>query len=255
MADWGHVKCGRLGDSRVRGPGEVPVYRHGPFFFRQVQNKCGSKVRRSSKAITSRPFWYFGADTGWQDPHFPRFLRFSEGFPPRIFSVPETSPRELSAFSRTAEHGGFRGPCFGEMRRSGDWGIRQRTERRKITDEKGRRCHKKEEWKKMTDGGKKKIAGGENRYIWQMLGPLAGGSPGGREMGRLGTCEVREIGRLEGPGPGRSSGFPPRTLFFSAKSTKNGVRKCSGPQKLLCSDPFGTLGPKLGRRTRIFRGF
>ena len=47
-----------------------------------------------------------------------------------------------------------------------------------------------------------------------MLGPLAEGSPGGREFGRLGTREVRETGGLEGPGSGRSSGLPPRTLFL-----------------------------------------
>ena len=47
-----------------------------------------------------------------------------------------------------------------------------------------------------------------------MLGPLAGGSPGDREVGRLRTREVREIGRLEGPGSGRRSGLPPRTLFL-----------------------------------------
>ena len=81
-----------------------------------------------------------------------------------------------------------------------------------------------------------------------MLGPLAGDSPGNRELGRLGTCSVRKIGRLEGPGSGRRSGLPPRTPFFSAKSKTNGIRKCSGPQKLLRPDPFGTLGPKLGGR-------
>ena len=49
-----------------------------------------------------------------------------------------------------------------------------------------------------------------------MSGPLAGGSPGNREIGRLGTCEVREIGRLEGPGPG----LPPRTPIFLQPSPK-----------------------------------
>ena len=39
-------------------------------------------------------------------------------------------------------------------------------------------------------------------------------SPGNREVGRLRTCEVREIGRLEDPGSGRSSGLPPRILFL-----------------------------------------
>ena len=36
--------------------------------------------------------------------------------------------------------------------------------------------------------------------------------------------------------------------FFTAKSEKNGVRKCSGSQKLLRSDLSGTSGPKLGGR-------
>ena len=60
------------------------------------------------------------------------------------------------------------------------------------------------------------------------------------------TREAREIGGLEGPGSGRSSGLLPRALFFSAKSEKNGVRRCPGPQKPIRSDPLGTLGPELG---------
>ena len=65
-----------------------------------------------------------------------------------------------------------------------------------------------------------------------------GGIPGGnRGIDRLRTRGVREIGGLEGPGSGRSSGLPPRALFF-AKSKTNGVRKRSGPQKLLRFDPF-----------------
>ena len=63
---------------------------------------------------------------------------FSEGSP-GIFSVPEAPPRELSAFSPTVEHGGFRGPCFGEMRGSGNREIWHRTEGRYITDDEGRR--------------------------------------------------------------------------------------------------------------------
>ena len=82
-----------------------------------------------------------------------------------------------------------------------------------------------------------------------MLGPLTGNSPGNRGVGRLRTCEVREIGRLEGPGSGRSAGLPPRTLFFTAESKTHGVRKCAGPQKLLCSDPIGILGTQLRSRT------
>ena len=107
-------------------------------FFSPSPKKWGPEVLRSSKAITSRPFWYFGAETGSQGPHFPRFLRFSEGSP-GIFFVPETLPRELSACSPTAEHGGFRGPCFREMWRSGNREIWQRTERREITEDEGRR--------------------------------------------------------------------------------------------------------------------
>ena len=129
------------GDWETRGSGVRAKFRFtatDPFFCRQVQKQWGPKVLRSSKAITFRPFWYFGAETGSQSPHFPRFLRFSEGSP-GIFFVPETPPRELSACSRAAEHGGFRGPCFGEMRRSGNREIWQRTERREITEGKGRR--------------------------------------------------------------------------------------------------------------------
>ena len=98
----------------------------------------------------SRPFWYFGAETGSQGPHFPRFLRFSEGSPGILF-VPETPPRELSACSPTAEHGGFRGPLFPgdeEVGKSGDL-AKGREEK-----DNGRRG------KKMTEeGGKKKDDG------------------------------------------------------------------------------------------------
>ena len=129
-------------------------------FFPPSPKKWGPEVPRSSKAIMFRPLWYFGAETERQDPHFPRLLRFSEGSPGISF-VPETPRRELSARSRAAERGGFRGPCFGEMRRSGTWESQQRTEGGKITDEKGRRFRKKEERGKVTDGGKKKIDGEE----------------------------------------------------------------------------------------------
>ena len=93
------MKRGRLGDSRARGPGEVPVYRHGFFFYRQVQKQWGPKVLGSSKAITFRPCWYFGVETGSQGPHFARFSRFSEGSP-GIFIAPETSsPGTFGVFS------------------------------------------------------------------------------------------------------------------------------------------------------------
>ena len=55
-----------------------------------------------------------------------------------------------------------------------------------------------------------------------MLGPLTGGSPGGREIGRLRTRGVWEIGGIEGPGPRRSPGLPPRTLFFPQSPKKTG---------------------------------
>ena len=106
------------GDWETRGSGARAKFRFTATdpFFRQVRNKWGPKVLGSSKAIMFRPLWYFGAETEWQGPHFPRSLRFSEGSP-GIFFVPETPPRGLSACSSTAEHGRFRGPCSREMRR------------------------------------------------------------------------------------------------------------------------------------------
>ena len=76
----------------------------------------------------------------------------------------------------------------------------------------------------MTDGRKKKKDGDEDRYICRTVGPLAGDSPGNREIGRLRARGAREIGGLEGPGSGLSSGLPPRTLFFTAKSKKWGPK-------------------------------
>ena len=107
----------------------------------------------------------------------------------------------------------------------------------------------------MADGGKKKKDGDENRYMRQMLGPLAGGSSGRWEIGRLRTRGVREIGRFGGPGVRAKFRFTATGPFFPAKSKQNGVRKCSGPRKLLCADPFGTLWPKLVRRTPHFPRF
>ena len=145
-------------DWETRGSGVRAKFRFtatDPSSYCQVQKQWGPKVLGSSKSITFRPLWHFGAETGWQGPHFPRFLRISGGSP-GIFFVPENPPQELSALSPTAEHGGFRGPCFGEMRMSGNREIQQRTERRKITDDKGGRLNTKEERGKMTNGGKKK---------------------------------------------------------------------------------------------------
>ena len=142
----GGREVGRLGTCEVReigrleGPGSDRSSGLPPraLFFRQVQHKWGPKVLRSSKSIKFRPFLYFGAETEWQGPHFPRLLRFSGGSP-GIFFVPETPPRELSARLRAAEHGGFRGPCLREMWRSGNREIRQRAARRKTTEDEGRR--------------------------------------------------------------------------------------------------------------------
>ena len=119
-----------------------------------------------------------------------------------------------------------------------------------------------------------------------MLGPLAGGSPGNREVGRLRTREYREFGGLKGPGSGRTSGLPPRILFLppsprtmgseSAQALKSyyvptllvlwgrnwvagppfsavfQVQRRPPPQNRLCSgdSPPGTFGVFSERRTR-----
>ena len=162
----GNREIGRLRTREVReiggleGPGSGRSSGLPPrtLFFPPSPKKWGPKVLRPSKAIMSRPLWYFGAETEWREPLLPRFLRFSEGSP-GIFFVPETPPRELSAFSPTAKHGGFREPCFGEMRRLGNRESRQRTDGRQITDDKKR-------GKRKDDGRrKKKRDGGGNRYI------------------------------------------------------------------------------------------
>ena len=88
------MESGRLGGSMVRGPGEVPVYGHGPLFFLPSPKKWGPKVLRSLKAIMSQPLRFFGAEAEWQDPHFARLLRFSEGSS-GIFYVLETPPGTL----------------------------------------------------------------------------------------------------------------------------------------------------------------
>ena len=82
-----------------------------------------------------------------------------------------------------------------------------------------------------------------------MLGPLTGGSPWGREIGRLRTRGVWEIGGIEGPGPRRSPGLPPRTLFFPQSPKKTGSESAQVLKSYYVPTPFGTLGPKLSGRT------
>ena len=134
-----------------------PTNFFGPVFY-DTANFLGPKNTANYlglPCIMSRPFCFLGPKLSEMAPSFPRFLRFSEGSP-RIFFVPETSPRELSASPRATEHGGFRGPCFGETRRLRNRKSRQRTDGRQITDDKGRRFHKKEERRKMTEGERRK---------------------------------------------------------------------------------------------------
>ena len=114
---------------------------------------------------------------------------------------------------------------------------------------------------------------------------MQGRSPGNRAIGRLRTRGVREIGSLEGPGSGRSSGLPPRTLFLPPSPQKTGSGSAPAlksyyvptllalwgrswvagplfpavfkvqrrfPRNLLCSGDFrpGTFGVFSDRRTR-----
>ena len=159
----GNREIGRLGTREVRGIGRLEGPGSGlssglpprtPFSAKSKKNgvrKCSGsqKLLRSDLSGTSGP------KLGGRAPSFPRFLRFGEGSR-GIFFVPEALPRELSAFPPTAEHGGFRGPCPREMRKSGNREIWQRTEGRQITDDEGRRWQRKEERRKMTDGERRK---------------------------------------------------------------------------------------------------
>ena len=82
-----------------------------------------------------------------------------------------------------------------------------------------------------------------------------GGIPG--EPGNWQIEDAWSLGGRETRGSGVRAKFRFAATgpFFSAKSKKNGVRKCSGPQKLLRPDPSGTLGPKPSGRASFFRGF
>ena len=158
------MEFGRLGDSRVRGPGEVPVYRHGPFFSTKSKNNGVRKCSGPQKLLCADPFWYFGAETEWQGP-ISRGCFGSAKAPPGSSLFRRLPPRERSAFSRATEHGGLRGPLFPgdvEVGKSGDL-AKDREEKddgrrgKKMTEERG---------KKEDDGGrKKKIDGGENHFI------------------------------------------------------------------------------------------
>ena len=82
-----------------------------------------------------------------------------------------------------------------------------------------------------------------------------GGIPGAPEFGRLRTRGVRELGRLENPGSGRSSGLPPRTPFLPPSPKKMG----SESAQVLKSYYVPTLLVLWGRNwfagPPIFRGF
>ena len=155
----GGRKIGRLRTREVQEIGKGSERSSGLppriLVFTAKSQKMGSGSAQVLKSYYVPTFLLLGAETGSQGPHFPRFLRSSEGTP-GIFFAPETPPRELSASPQTTERGGFRGPCFGEMRRSGNRESRQRTDGRQITDDKGRRFHKKEERRKMTEGERRK---------------------------------------------------------------------------------------------------
>ena len=88
------MKRGRLGDWRIRGPSEVPVYLHGPFFYRQVQKNGVRKCSGAEAISPSDLSGSLGPKLGGRTPSFQRFLMFSEGSP-GIFFVPETSPGEF----------------------------------------------------------------------------------------------------------------------------------------------------------------
>ena len=145
---------------RLEGPGSGRSSGLPPrtLFFPPSPKTMGPESARVLKSYYVPTHLVLGAETEGQGPFLPRFLSLSEGSP-GIFFVPETPPRELSAFSPTAKHGGFREPCFGEMRRLGNRESRQRTDGRQITDDKKR-------GKRKDDGRrKKKRDGGGNRYI------------------------------------------------------------------------------------------
>ena len=88
------MKRGRLGDWRIRGPSEVPVYLHGPFFYRQVQKNGARKCPGAEAISPSDLSGVLGPELGGRAPSFQRFLRPSE-CSPGIFFVPETSPGEF----------------------------------------------------------------------------------------------------------------------------------------------------------------
>ena len=94
-----------------------------------------------------------------------------------------------------------------------------------------------------------------------MLGPLTAESPGNREVGRLRTRGVREIGGLEGPGSGRSSGLPPRALFLLPSPKQMGsesdpaLKICYVPTLLVLWGRNRVAGPPLSAVVKVQRRF
>ena len=159
----GNREIGRLGTCEVREDGRLEFPGFGrssglpprALFFPPSPKKMGSESAPAPKSYYVPTPLVLGAETEWQGPRFPRVLRFSEGTP-GILLVPETPPQELSAFSPTAEHGGFRGPLSPgdvEVGKSGDL-AKNREE--KITEDEGRRTQRNGGRRKMTDGERRK---------------------------------------------------------------------------------------------------
>ena len=129
------------GDWGTRGSGIRAKFRFtatDSFFTAKPKNNGARKCSGPQKLLCPDPSNTLGAKLVRRTPIL-RGFQGSAKVPPESSLCRRLPPRELSAFSRAAEHGGFRGPCFGEMRRSGNREIWQRTERIKITEGDGRR--------------------------------------------------------------------------------------------------------------------
>ena len=107
----------------------------------------------------------------------------------------------------------------------------------------------------MTEVGKKQIDEKSHPLHMTAVRAAGGGIPGEPGNWQIGDAWSSGDWETRGSGVRAKFRFTATGLFFYRQVQKNGVRKCSGPQKILRSDPSGTLGPKPSGRTPFFRGF
>ena len=93
------MKCGRLGESRARGPGEVPVYRLGPFFLLPGPKKMGSESAQVLKSYYAPTLLVLWGRNRVEGPPFSAVAKVQRGVPPESCLFRGLPPGTFGVFS------------------------------------------------------------------------------------------------------------------------------------------------------------